>query len=218
MAKAVTLAFLAVLVGGVSTSAAGEEGAPAPEAAPEAAVVIIRRQSTSLTQIPATRQDGQNDSLSIAREAQKELQRLGCYDGESSGVWSQASRVAAQRFLDRVNAKLPTDKAEEALLSLLKGQSTGVCSLCPHGQAFDSAGRCMPTALLKQSASPIVSGSLSDTPAVEAPVRSKDERAPPDQPVEQDQSATGGHRTQPNSKPSKWQKFIRSVDKALGLN
>ena len=139
------------------------------------------------------------------------------HQGELDGDWSKSSRVAALRFLDRVNAKLPVDKANEALLSLLKAQSSGLCNRCPRGQELDAADRCMPAALLKRSPSAIVTGSLSQGP--EAPTRWNDEPPAAGKPaVEQDQSTTGGQRAQTNSKPSKWQRFIRSVDTALGLN
>ena len=217
MPKAAPLAFLALLIGMVPTCATSQEGAPAPNAAThEQATVTVGRHSSFVSQSLAARQNEPNDSFSVTQEAQRELQRLGCYEGEITGFWSHATRAAAQRFLDRVNAKLATDRAEEALVPLLKGQRTAVCSQCPRGQAVDSLGRCMPIALLKRSASPIVTGSLSDGPL--APVRSKDERTPAAQQVEQDRSTASGQRTQPNSKPSKWQKFIRGVDKLLGLN
>lgn len=214
------LAFVALLIGVgdvVLTSAVGQDRSetPAPSAAdPEQTVVIIGRQTTFVSQSFATQHDGRNESFSITRDAQKQLQRLGCYDGEITGIWSPSSRAAAQRFLDRVNAKLPTEKADAVLLALLSDQTDAVCSQCPRGQGLDSAGRCTPTALLKRTAAPVVTGAVPDT--TKAPVRSNDERIPTTQVVEE-QTPTG-QRTQPNSKPSKWQKFIRKVDKALGLN
>jgi hypothetical protein len=154
---------------------------------------------------------GPNDSFSITRDAQRELQRLGCYNGEINGIWSQFSRAAAERFLDRVNAKLPTDKADDVLLALLQDQKGFVCSHCPPGQMLDPRGRCMPTALLKRSAAPVVTGSVADVPA--APALANDERSR----TEQASATTGGQRSQP--KPSGyWRRLIWKMDRALGLN
>jgi hypothetical protein len=152
---------------------------------------------------------GPNDSFSITRDAQRELQRLGCYDGEINGDWSQSSRAAAERFLDRVNAKLPTDEADVVLLALLQGQKGFVCSQCPPGQMLDPRGRCTPTALLKRSPAPVVTGSLHDVPGV--PARANDE------PTEQASATTGGQQSQ--LKPSGyWRRLIWKMDRALGLN
>ena len=150
MPKAAPLAILALSIL-ISTSAAGQEASSAPDAsAPEQARVTTRRQPTLVAEPVASRPAGPNDSFSITRDAQRELQRLGCYDGEINGDWSQSSRAAAERFLDRVNAKLPTDKADDVLLALLQGQKGFVCSQCPPGQMLDPRDRCTPTALLRK--------------------------------------------------------------------
>jgi hypothetical protein len=229
MPKAGPLACLVLLCAvasdGASSQAVGQEEsararseAPAPDAAdPAQAVVTIGRRATFVTAPVATRSEAPNDSFSIARETQKELHRLGCYEGEINGFWSPQSRSAAQKFVDRINARLPVDKPDDALLALLQSQMGHVCSQCPRGQEFDAAGRCMPTALLKRSPAAIVTGSVSDAPP-DPPARPNDERTTHAAPPGEQQPATG-ERPPPGSRPSKvWQKFIRSVDKALGLN
>ena len=47
---------------------------------------------------------GPQDPTSLARQLQSELKRVGCYDGEISGVWSPRTRMAMKAFTDRVNA------------------------------------------------------------------------------------------------------------------
>ena len=143
---------------------------------------------------------------------------MGCYDGQINGVWSQSSRVAAERFLDRVNAKLPTDKVDDVLLALLQGQKGLVCGQCPSGEALSPAGRCVSTALLKRSVAPaappvapVVTGALPEMTRV--PPRANDERSP----TEPASATPAGPRSQP--KPSEsWRRFIGEVDRALGLN
>jgi peptidoglycan hydrolase-like protein with peptidoglycan-binding domain len=211
MPKAAPLAILALSIL-ISTSAAGQESSSAPDAsAPEQARITTRRQTTRVAEPVASRPVGSNDSFSITRDAQRELQRLGCYDGEINGNWSQSSRAAAERFLDRVNAKLPTDEADVVLLALLQGQKGFVCSQCPPGQMLDPRGRCTPTALLKRSPAPVVTGSLADVPGVPALVN--DERSR----TEQASATTGGQQSQ--LKPSgNWRRLIWKIDRALGLN
>jgi peptidoglycan hydrolase-like protein with peptidoglycan-binding domain len=211
MPKAVLLAFLALSML-FSTSAVGQEASSAPNAsAPEQALVTTGRQTTLVAEPVAARPAGPNDSFSITQDAQRELQRLGCYNGEINGIWSQSSRAAAERFLDRVNAKLPTDKADDVLLTLLQSQRGFVCSQCPLGQMLDPRGRCTPTALLKRSAAPVVTSSLPDVPGV--PPGANDEHSS----TEQASATAGGQRSQP--KPSGyWARLIWKVDRAFRLN
>ena len=104
----------------------------------------------------------------LARRVQQELQRVGCYDRELNGIWTTSSRMATQDFMERVNARLPIDKPDEALLSLLQNQAGVVCSKsCPSEQTIDAAGRCSPVAtknanLLSSSekSSTVVTGSI----------------------------------------------------------
>ncbi|PPD00563.1 MAG: hypothetical protein CTY31_05505 [Hyphomicrobium sp.] len=69
----------------------------------------------------------EGDTASIAREIQKELNRVGCYDGAINGLWSARTRQSMKDFIDGVNARLPIDKPDEVLLSLVMGQSEIVC-------------------------------------------------------------------------------------------
>ena len=67
---------------------------------------------------PATRAVAvPNDRASLARALQRELQRVGCYDGEINGNWSTSTRMAMKAFTDRVNASLPTDAPDYILLA-----------------------------------------------------------------------------------------------------
>jgi hypothetical protein len=86
------------------------------------------------------------DRTSLARELQRELRRVGCYDGDISGVWTTSTRMAMKSFIDRVNARLPIDAPDEVLLSLLRGHNERACSAsCPQGQLATSSGLCTPS-------------------------------------------------------------------------
>lgn len=96
----------------------------------------------------------------LARDIQRELQRVGCYHGEIDGVWGGGSKRAILVFMDRVNAALPTREPDVFLLSLLRGQTRAVCGeTCPQGQSLAHNGRCVPSTLLVQAGKPS-SGSL----------------------------------------------------------
>jgi peptidoglycan hydrolase-like protein with peptidoglycan-binding domain len=92
------------------------------------------------------------DRISLIRELQRELKRVGCYSGDVNGVWTTSSRMAMKSFTDHVNASLPIDNPDHVLLSLVRGQQDRTCSApCPSGQASNENGRCLPSAVLARS-------------------------------------------------------------------
>jgi hypothetical protein len=68
-----------------------------------------------------------DDVGALARALQRELKRVGCYNGEVSGAWTASSRLAMKTFLERVNAALPVDKPDPVLLSLVQGHRERAC-------------------------------------------------------------------------------------------
>ena len=93
------------------------------------------------------------DRFSLTRELQRELKRVGCYDGEVSGVWTPMTRVAMKAFTNRINAALPVEEPDVILLTLVQGHEDKACGRgCPSGQALAADGRCVPNAILSQSA------------------------------------------------------------------
>jgi hypothetical protein len=69
-----------------------------------------------------------DDVGALARALQRELKRVGCYNGEVSGAWTMSSRLAMKTFLEHVNAALPVDKPDPVLLSLVQGHRERVCA------------------------------------------------------------------------------------------
>ncbi len=68
------------------------------------------------------------DRASIARELQRELKRVGCYNGDINGIWTTSSRMAMKAFTDEVNASLPIDNPDYILLSLVQQRQGTVCN------------------------------------------------------------------------------------------
>ena len=105
-----------------------------PTRKPEVGVVVVvppRPAAAPAPQPPAALPRAA-DRPHLTRELHKELKRVGCYDGEISGVWGSASRQAMRRFTVAVNAKLPIEEPDIVLLRLLQGQGQRVCA-CPTG-------------------------------------------------------------------------------------
>ena len=119
------------------------------------------QQQTGAT-VPAPRQ---STSHNRALALQKELRRVGCYNGDLSGEWSSATRAAMVAFLQQTNALLPTDEPDDILLTLVQGQTTPTCSVsCPAGQSMIEGGRCLPTVAQTRDA-PTVNGPPPAKPA-----------------------------------------------------
>jgi hypothetical protein len=125
---------------------------PASEALPPITVAAwngtVTRTVSAPKPVPAVRPD-RTSRLALARDIQRELQRVGCYLGEIDGVWGGGSKRAILMFMDRVNATLPTREPDVFMLSLLRTQTDAVCgTTCPSGQSLTANGRCMPSTLM----------------------------------------------------------------------
>jgi peptidoglycan hydrolase-like protein with peptidoglycan-binding domain len=93
------------------------------------------------------------DQGSLAQQLQRELARVGCYDGQINGVWTTSTRQAMKAFLERVNATLPIHQPDGILLALVQSQRVATCGAsCPSGQGLTDDGRCIPTAILSREA------------------------------------------------------------------
>jgi len=128
--------------------------APRPEAVPSgSAPVIVTLAPRSGDAAPSRTAAIPRDRDSLARELQKELRRVGCYEGELNGVWTPATRRAMKTFTDRVNATLPVDEPDAVLFALVQSQQDRVCGKpCPVDQGLSEDGRCLPNAILAKAA------------------------------------------------------------------
>ena len=95
-----------------------------------------------------------SDRVSLARTLQSELQRVGCYAGEINGDWNPSTRNAMKDFTVYVNARLPVDKPDMFLLSLIQGHEGKACDgSCPPGQSLRD-GQCIQDALIAVAKKP----------------------------------------------------------------
>src|SRR5262245_19918406 len=121
----------------------GSEAAPA--SAPAVVTVAPQHRPSPRLAINSLPKSGVPvDRSYLARELQKELRRVGCYDGEINGGWTTSTKRAMKTFTERVNASLPIEEPDLALLSLVQGQADKTCGRpCPAGESSDG-GRCVP--------------------------------------------------------------------------
>jgi hypothetical protein len=88
----------------------------------------------------------------LAEDLQRELQRVGCYQGEITGSWNAATRHAMSAFMDRANAVLPFNQPDYVLLALVQSHREVTCAAeCPAGQTAQDDGRCVPAAVIAQA-------------------------------------------------------------------
>ena len=91
---------------------------------PEAATVP----PMARTALPVTRDVASAPAdRTLIRDLQRELKRVGCYEGEIDGVWTRSTRDAMERFTELANAKLPTHEPDIILLSLVRSYAREGC-------------------------------------------------------------------------------------------
>src|SRR5262249_14624938 len=144
----------------------------APEARPEspaasAPAVVSLPNNRASVRLPVTAQPKlgmlATDRSQLARELQRELRRVGCYEGEINGGWTTSTKRAMKPFTERVNASLPIEEPDVVLLSLIQGQPDKVCAQpCPAGESAEG-GRCVPTAVAARK--PVASAPAHDAAA-----------------------------------------------------
>jgi hypothetical protein len=122
---------------------------PILSSAPEAATVIVNLPPARASFEPPLRTTRAfADRASLTRALQSELRRVGCYDGYINGDWNTSTRNAIKAFTDYVNARLPVDKPDIVLLSLIQGYEGKACrGSCPTDQNLKD-GHCIPNALI----------------------------------------------------------------------
>ena len=124
---------------------------------PEVVVTITKRSndqkiSTEIAPRAGSTTATSVDRASLARELQRELKRVGCYDGKINSSWTLSTRTAMKAFTNRINAMLPVDKPDQILLALVQDYRDRVCGVaCPAGESLAKDGRCLPNAVLARA-------------------------------------------------------------------
>jgi hypothetical protein len=136
-----------------SPLAPAQTAAATPSTAPGMWTAVVTTESAAKGQLKSSRAGDSETRAVLASDLQRELKRVGCYDGEVTGTWSTASKTAMSAFMERVNATLPVNEPDYILLTLVQGHAANACGTdCPSGQVQSEAGRCVPRAVVAQAA------------------------------------------------------------------
>jgi hypothetical protein len=144
----------------------------AAEAVPafSAPVVVTIAQRPSEPPVPQ-RVVVPKDRDTLARELQKELRRVGCYEGELNGAWTPLTRRAMKAFTDRINATLPVEEPDAILYTMVQSQQDKVCGKpCPVGQGLSEDGRCLPSAILAKATRKTPATTVAQLPKAASPL------------------------------------------------
>lgn len=135
---------------------------------------------------PALRAGPPLDRVGLTKELQRELKRVGCYNGDVSGVWTPVTRRSMKAFTERVNATLPVNEPDYILLTMVQGHLGQACGQsCPPGQGHAQDGRCLPSAIVAAAAKKVtVANSQIGADAKTADKQNKQGRAVAAAPVE----------------------------------
>lgn len=93
---------------------------------------------TRNTNTAPARGDDTQARTTLSRDIQRELKRVGCYEGELSGEWNSVTRRAMKAFIDKVNAALPIDEPDHILRTMIQGHPGNACGR--GGSIVASAG------------------------------------------------------------------------------
>lgn len=85
---------------------------------------------------PAVSAAAVSDGAARVRQLQTALARAGCYRGAVSGIWNDASKDAMRGFMAAVNAALPVENPDDAMVALVE---TNASAKCPAGGAISTA-------------------------------------------------------------------------------
>jgi hypothetical protein len=109
---------------------------------------VITAVGESQDRLSSVQPEDEYARVELVRDLQRELKRVGCYDGSTDGQWTTRTKRAMGVFTDRVNAVLPLGQPDYVMLSLVRGQHSEVCGKnCPSGQTL-ADDRCIPSAIL----------------------------------------------------------------------
>jgi uncharacterized caspase-like protein len=127
----------------------------AEQAAAEAAATIdAKRQradekdSVKLAGLPKLEQPPvaapqKEPAADVSERLQKELKRVGCYEGEVDGVWGDGSEAALENFGARRGRPLASLEPDEANLAAVSAESGRICPLTCGEGTVEQNGTCI---------------------------------------------------------------------------
>lgn len=108
----------------------------------EIAVAMVPAGAPGTEVVPVVAPEVRRAEFTI--EIQRELRRVGCYNGPINGNWGIATRRAVRKLVRSLEAELETDVPDGRLLVLIARQDDRVCGrACISGLKPDAKGRCV---------------------------------------------------------------------------
>jgi peptidoglycan hydrolase-like protein with peptidoglycan-binding domain len=147
--------------------------------------------------------DGPQAGGELIRLLQRELARVGCYEGPITGAWGGREKGAMRAFLTRVNASLPVDRPDDILLHLLRGEERRVCASACADAPSTTAAECASSgasasAAVRSGQVPAVGQKPTAEPAIERPPQPTARAVP----AARDVAGDGGGRLEENAERS----------------
>jgi hypothetical protein len=142
-------------VGEPSSRSSGDRaGSSGPSAPSTRAPSSDRYGMTPPSPLTSSKPADSDARRALTKDLQRELRRVGCYQGDLDGSWGPETKRAMSAFTDRVNATLPVEEPDYILLALVRGQAVQTCGKsCPSGQELASDGRCLPRVIIARRGS-----------------------------------------------------------------
>lgn len=141
MHRARTLTLVFALVAALpATALAQTQGGPPTQMDASPASVAISKGNASSAEPSFL---GVGEPLTLARDLQGELKRLGCLSGEVDGVWGEGSRKALKDFARHAKLSIASDEPTTAVLDAATAMKERACPLVCNDDERIVNGRCV---------------------------------------------------------------------------
>lgn len=114
-----------------NSTASGPVGTILDESAPEPEVAVssssMHSHNPSVSGPLLLQPIGYTERKMLVLDIQRELVRAGCYRGALDGLWGADTKRAISGFILAANARLPSERPDHILLSLIRGHTRVFC-------------------------------------------------------------------------------------------
>jgi hypothetical protein len=147
---------------------------PATERKGEAVAMLV---PPPVAAVPPAREDAAPDEENpksqkrLARSLQRELIRVGCFDGRATGVWGELSRNALAEFNKQAKTSVPVDAPDYVTLTLVQTYQGKACGVtCAAGSKANANGQCVGETIEAMLPVPVPVAAVAPKPTAEVKV------------------------------------------------
>jgi peptidoglycan hydrolase-like protein with peptidoglycan-binding domain len=91
----------------------------------------------------------------LVRELQREMKRVGCYQGDVDGDWGPASRRAMRAFMNHVSSTIQSESPDLIQLTLVRGYRGSACRTLPASGQMMAVQAPAPVPMARRTAVPV---------------------------------------------------------------